>query len=98
MAVLDFPTKEEYIDRLAAAGACFSKHLRNCWTGELERPTLRLDSFSGRSSDLWAIARLQPPLIDIATVADLSGVVYMGTADQHTWSYERWKKEIERRI
>ena len=98
MAVLDFPTKEEYIDRLAKAGACFSKHLRNCWTGELRSTTLRIENFSGRSKYLYAIARLQPPLIDISTCADLDGVVYMGTPDQHTWSVERWKEEIERRI
>ena len=98
MNMLDFPTREERIHKLAETGTYFSKHLRDTWTGELKKTTLRIERFYGRRNDLYQIARLQPPLIDISTCADLDGVIYMGAADQHTWTYGRWKKEIERRI
>ena len=92
--------RAKFVDRLATAGATFSKHCRNCWTGEKTSSTLRIENFSGRQNDLYAIASLWigGPLIEISSCADLDGVVYAGADGQHSWDFARWQKEIGKRV
>lgn len=91
--------KEYTIKEMAKAGATFSRHLRNCWTGEKMRSCLAAEEFSGKVKYLQLIATLPlgSPPIDWANVADLNHF-YMGAPDQHTWSEERWEKEIRSRM
>ena len=91
--------KEYTIQEMIKAGARFSRHLRNAWTGERLRSNLSASEFTGRVHYLQLIATLPigSPLIDWADVADLNQF-YMGTPDQHTWDAERWEKEIRQRV
>jgi len=101
---MDFwtPTKEErkedFIKRMAKAGATFSKHCRNSWTGDKTRTTLNLENFGGCRNDLLSILNLRgEPLFDFSTTADLN-TLYLGCQDQHNWDQAQWEKEIRARI
>lgn len=91
--------REDFIKRLAESGARFSRHCRNCWTGERTRSQLNADEFSGRVRDLVILSGLcrGGPLLDYANVADLHGF-YLGKEDQHTWDEARWEEEIRKRM
>lgn len=91
--------REDFIKRLAESGARFSRHCRDCWTGERTRSQLNADEFSGRVRDLIVIARnlIGDGLLDYANVADLHGF-YLGKPDQHTWDVDRWEEEIRKRM
>jgi hypothetical protein len=91
--------REDFIKRLAKAGARLSRHCRNAWTGERTRTYLGVDEFTGRMKDLVIISGLcrGGPLLDYANVADLHGF-YLGAEDQHTWSEDKWEEEIRKRM
>jgi len=89
--------KEDRIRQMAKAGANLSRYCRSPITGERTRPCVKLELLQGNL--IIAIATLKgEPLIDIADVADLRGIVYLGKADQHTWKADRWEKEIRARM
>ena len=87
--------KEVAIKEMAKAGASFSRHLRNPFTKECERVTIRIERFGGKTRFLQMLALIGDcPLVDISCCADLDGVVYMGRDGQHLWNEARWEKEI----
>ena len=91
--------REEFIQKLVQAGVRFSKHCRNCWTGERIRAYLPVEKFSGNYRHLICISSLPrgKALIDYANVADLHGF-YLGREDQHLWDAKKWEKEIRERM
>jgi hypothetical protein len=91
--------REQNIKGMAEAGAKFSRHCRNCWTGERIRTSLNVSEFTGRRKYLHMIISLPVggPLLDYSNTADLD-TYYTGKANQHTWSVERWEREIRERM
>lgn len=86
---------ENFINKLAIAGAQFSKHCRVPFTNECDGTTIRLSNFSGNQNDLVAL-HVYTMLIDYSTCGDLNGVMYLGKQDQHLWNEKKWKKEIKK--
>ena len=90
---------EHRIQRMVKVGTELSRYCRNPFTGERTRPCVEMRQLTDWHM-LIHIAGLigYRPLIDIADIADLRGIVYLGRADQHNWNAARWEKEIRARI
>ena len=95
----EMTAEEDRIQRMVTVGTLLSRYCRNPCTGERTRPCVEMKQLADWPM-LVHIAGLKSdrPLISIADIADLRGIVYLGRADQHSWNTARWEKEIRAKM
>lgn len=92
--------QEEWIQRLAEAGAAFSKYMRTPFADD-PSPRVSAKSFeaTGKMNLIRCIAwiSISKPLLAVEDIADLYQIA-PGRPDQHKWDKKRWAKEIRRML
>jgi len=93
---MKYPT-EEQLTKMAKAGANFSRHCRNAWTGEQYCCCVRAEEVM-YWPHLVAVTNFPgKPLVDYANGGGLHHF-YLGRPDQHTWDEKRWREEITKKL